>query len=163
MKRYISYIFYVLKHKWYVLLMHRLCHVSLWRALMHDISKFYPIEFKAYANAFYTLNGKKRYLSYNINTYAFQRAWNHHQKYNKHHWHYWVMYQKDNTIKPIQMPDIYIHEMILDWIGTEMVLMGRRDIRPWYHINKDNIKLHQETKEKVEHIIYNTLRDWFDG
>jgi len=53
--KYLKYLKYILKHKWYVMIE---CFKNglIWRGLMHDLSKFLPSEFIPYANFFYGNN-----------------------------------------------------------------------------------------------------------
>jgi hypothetical protein len=79
------YLQYVLRHKWYVLLAGIRTGAPLWRLFIHDWSKFTPVEWGAYVRWFY---GGDRSSAAKV---AFDRAWNHHQKLNKHHWQYWLL------------------------------------------------------------------------
>lgn len=49
---YWKYFKYVLRHKWYVFLA-CLKYGLIWRGIVHDLSKFKPDEFIAYARFFY--------------------------------------------------------------------------------------------------------------
>ena len=52
------------------------------------------------------------------------------------------------------MPDIYIKEMVADWVGAGMAVTGKWDnVFEWY--KKANISrfFHPETKEKVENLL----------
>ena len=87
--RYWKNLVYILQHKWYVLVE---CWKEglYWQGLMHDLSKFAPMEFVAYANRFY----HEKDLSPEQVLHdeeAFQYAWLHHQHHSKHHWSYWVV------------------------------------------------------------------------
>ena len=100
MVKHLKYLCYVLKHKWFVI---QECYKMgiLWRGLTHDISKFYPSEWKPYADYFYgnypSLNDvhgdQRNYVTKfkeDVDT-SFNIAWLHHQKRNKHHWQYWLL------------------------------------------------------------------------
>ena len=72
---------------------------------------------------------------------------------NKHHPEYWVMRDEDG-IKPIDMPDIYIAEMILDWTAMGM---NFKNSNPYIWFNKkrnyySNI-MTTHTFNKVEKIV----------
>ena len=112
----------------------------------HDLSKWSDEEFEPYAKYFY--QGKQ-------NEKEFDKAWNHHQKTNPHHWQYWVL-MKDNPTKEfecIPMGDEYIVEMICDWWSFSFKEHKLENIFDWYDENKKNIKFHPDTKKKVEKLL----------
>lgn len=155
MKRYINYFKYVVKHKCFVLYAGMKYFPSthmLYRLLMHDISKFSPMEFIAYAQTFYLPNGDKQYDE----TIEFSQAWNHHQKCNAHHWQYWVLKYDRGDNEELPMPDIYIEEMIADWIGAGRAITGSWDnVFSWYEKSNVGRFLHPSTRNKVEeYLIY---------
>lgn len=103
MKQHWQYLKYVLRHKWYVFL-YCLEYGLVWRGIKHDWSKFLPSEWFPYVAYFY---GKKvphpttqvvskgefqpLMLTPDKVQASFDRAWNHHQKANSHHWQYWLL------------------------------------------------------------------------
>lgn len=52
-------------------------------------------------------------------------------------------------IECLPMPDVYRREMLADWRGAGLAL-GFPDTLKWYLNNKDNIKLHHETRAWLE-------------
>lgn len=79
---------------------------NLW---LHDLSKFSANE--AFGYAMYnreTGHGKEE----------FERSWHHHKMNNPHHPEYWLNPNRSGELEPIPMPNIYILEMIADWIGA---------------------------------------------
>lgn len=151
MKRYLAYLKYILRHKWFVFrgaLKVNPCSIRLlYRAIMHDMSKFIPSEFIPYAKTFYKPDGSKQY----VETDAFNMAWNHHQKRNKHHHQYWVLREDSGKVYALEMPDIYIQEMIADWIGAGWAIHGKwSGVFKWYKENKDKMILHEVTRHAVE-------------
>ena len=153
MMRYIVYMKYIIRHKWFVLKAGMKYFPSLhllYRLLVHDLSKLSPCEYIAYAKCFYKPDGSKQY---NEDT-NFCLAWNHHQKRNLHHWQYWVLKYDRGENEFLPMPDIYIKEMVADWVGAGMAVTGKWDnVFEWY--KKANISkfFHPETKEKVENLL----------
>jgi hypothetical protein len=120
-----------------------------WRGLIHDWSKFLPNEWGSYANHFYG-NKHRKYSS----------AWLSHIHRNKHHWEHWVIPQIDNkkkisyhVFKPlghaVEMPDIFIKEMLCDWFGAARSQKADRSIFYWYQINKCGMILHPNTEKKI--------------
>jgi len=155
MKATIKYLILTIKHKWFVLLAGMKLGVPIWRLLLHDMSKFYPSELPHYGRQFF---GKAD------NPKGFIHCWLKHQNRNKHHWEFWIPRTghnrctppyKDN--EPIPMPNVYIKEMVADWMGASRAYegvwttQGRR--WPWLENNFDKIRLHPETRRKVTHIL----------
>lgn len=167
MKAHWSYFKYVMRHKWFVF---RACSVTgapLWRAIIHDWSKFLPCEWTPYVRSFYNPDGTKRDWKTLTpeDKVAFNAAWNHHQKANKHHWQYWLLTNDsdDPKHKALPMPEKYVREMIADWMGAGRAITGRWEAREWYDKNKDKILLEPVTRECVE-LIFDTLREeWKHG
>ena len=165
----IRYFWYVLRHKWYVMLE---CFKlkQYWRGVTHDLSKFLPDEFIPYARYFY---GKYRKQS-ELNTYEktyywdciktqeqveedFNLAWLKHQKRNKHHWQYWILEEDSGKQILLPMPKIYYLEMICDWKGAGKAINGKDDTRGWYEKNYLNIKLNKETRGIIQSLIGSLL------
>lgn len=86
MRRHIAYLKYVIRHKWYVFLA-CLRFGLFWRGIKHDWTKFLLSEWMPYARTFYAPDGSGQYKPDPL----FDRAWNHHQKANSHHWQYWLL------------------------------------------------------------------------
>lgn len=105
MKAHWQYLKYVIRHKWYVFLA-CLEYGLIWRGIKHDWTKFLPSEWFPYVAYFYgkkvahpthkelhKVNGEFTPVMVHpeqVNI-AFDRAWNHHQKANSHHWQYWLL------------------------------------------------------------------------
>jgi hypothetical protein len=160
-KKHIQYLKYLLRHKWYVYIAGRLTGVSFWRLLIHDWTKFLPCEWFPYTEEFYGewRTRAEKYPSDAVIHDAFDLAWLHHQKWNKHHWQYWVL-PEDTPCNPtgnpkvLKMPEKYAREMLADWMGAGRAITGEWDLAPWYNKNKDNIKLHPATRKIVEYYIH---------
>lgn len=95
MRAHLKYLSYVLRHKWYVFVA-CLSYGLIWRGIIHDWTKFLPCEWFPYVDYFYgqkpTDMGATGYNhQVNQDDTAFNRAWNHHQKANSHHWQYWLL------------------------------------------------------------------------
>jgi len=157
-----SYLKYVLRHKWFVFVAGLQTGAPIWRLLIHDWTKFLPCEWNAYVEKFY---GKKidekepddfRYWSARgpVDA-AFDHAWNHHQKANKHHWQYWLLTNDsdDPKHKPLQMPKKYVLEMVADWMGAGRAITGAWEYWKWYESNKEKIILQESTRHSVESLL----------
>jgi len=149
MKDHISYLKYVLRHKFFVLMACRLTGASLWRGFVHDLSKFRPSEWIPYTHTFYAKDGSKRYKP----TLDFDLAWNAHQKRNPHHHQYWTILRDDSTIETLPMFEVYVREMIADWVGAGIAITGYNEVHKWYEKNKDKMRLHPDTRELVEKVL----------
>ena len=167
----IKYLKYLLKHKYYVA---KECFKQglFWRGLVHDLSKFSPLEWKAYRNYFYgeyiEYNRFPQMAKYEFDCWAvskegvseaFDYAWLNHQHKNPHHWQHWVLKEDSGNVKIMRMPTQYAVEMVCDWIGAGIAITGKREANLWYEKNKDKMQLHEETRILVEGV----LADAFNG
>lgn len=149
MKRHANYLKYVLRHKWFVLVSAIRIGAPFWGAIVHDLSKFRPSEWGPYARTFYAPDGTKQYNE----TEEFNRAWNDHQKRNRHHWQYWLLtFDRGETIA-LPMPKHYILEMVADWMGSGRAITGKWEVLEWYRKNRETMTLHPETRFQVESIL----------
>lgn len=112
--------------------------------LKHDISKYSEDEYQAYDDKFY---GKI------CDNNKFDKAWLHHIHNNPHHWQYWVLIESSQEIKALEMPDIYILEMVADWGSFSYNKKESSEILTWYAEHKDKMILHPNTRKKVENLI----------
>ena len=141
-----KYAWATLRHKWFVFLACRRMGVPLWRAIVHDWSKFTPAELSHYDRQFF---GDKS------DPVGFARAWLHHQNYNPHHWEYWIT-RSDHSRGAsgavdgcLEMPETYVREMIADWMGASRAYTGSWDMTRWLEKNLPIIRLHPDTREMV--------------
>ena len=159
LKDYWKYFLYVLEHKKNVF---KACwkREMYWHAFVHDLSKFHPKEFFAYAEWFYGPFGVKLKREYNEEQITngmsclsrsyleckagFDKAWKHHYKNNKHHWNYWV---KQNG-KAKQMPEKYLWQMIVDW--EAMGVKFGNTAQEFYLNNYKKINLHIQSRIALE-------------
>jgi hypothetical protein len=152
LKAHLQYLKYVLRHKWYVF---TACfeYRLYWRGIVHDWTKFQPVEWFPYVRFFYG-NGRTReslgsYSADEIQDGDFEYAWNHHQKRNDHHWQYWVRFGDDGTVLTLPMPDNAKLEMVADWRGAGRAL-GKPNTWEWWEENKDKMQLHPLTRFWVQ-------------
>jgi len=139
MKKYWEYLKYVLEHKKNVFIV--CCKRKMFiHAIVHDLSKFSPIEFISYAKHFY---GTKED---NENS-GFDYGWLHHQRKNKHHWDYWV----NGSGNPVLMPRKYIIQMICDW--EAMGIKFGDTVKDFYSKQKNKIILHDMSRRILERLI----------
>lgn len=115
----------------------------------HDASKRDQFEYDAYDEYFYGSN-----RSYEV-VQKFNRAWLEHIHKNPHHWQYWILIN-DNPDEGeiiLDMPDIYIIEMICDWWSFSFNKGNLYEIFDWYDQRKKYMKLSEYTRMKVDNIL----------
>lgn len=150
MKKYLKYLSYVFRHKWFVFQECRKFKKLFWQGLVHDWSKFLPDEMIPYANYFYGGDKRKdRFYSPSQGYANFNYAWLKHQHRNPHHWQHWVLQEDNGDAFPMEMPTKYVFEMVADWRGAGKA-QGFNDTPAWYQKNKDKMILHPETRKLVE-------------
>ncbi len=115
----------------------------------HDQSKSESDEYKAYDAYFYGNN-----KSYQV-VQDYRKAWLLHLHRNPHHWQYWVLINDDPKEGEIliEMPINYIWEMICDWWAFSWAKGNLHEIFKWYDEHKKYMKLHTNTRKKVEDIL----------
>ncbi len=158
--KYLKYLWYVIRHKYYVLV--ECFKVGLYlRGVLHDISKLYPSEFTPYANHFYGKKGKENAEKIKSSFYdpnkdsddKFQWAWHYHSSRNKHHWQYWITPTVDKKLLPIKIPEVYLIEMLCDWEGAKKAKGTTISVEEWYEQNKNSMTLHIESRKRLEELI----------
>lgn len=156
----IKYAILTIKHKYFVFVAGLYVGVPLITLLKHDLSKFYICELPNYGRQFF---GDKS------DPEKFDVAWLHHQNSNKHHWEYWIPRTGHNKSNgnpvPLDMPEIYVKEMIADWLGA-----GRAynkywpDVRNWTWLssNIDKMILSENTKKLINKTVdYLIVKGYF--
>jgi hypothetical protein len=142
----------------------------IWRGLMHDLNKFRPSNFLAYARYFYLKNGQGKFVRNKSGYYDasktgdddFDRAWHYHQRTNKHHWQFWTMSRDDGTFRCLDIPHVYIREMLCDWLGAGRA-QGTNPNGTYYVATKyyleNRTKMHftEETREYLEQVLFTKL------
>lgn len=116
---------------------------------VHDKSKYGAEEYNAYDAYFY--GGNK---SYEV-IQNFNKAWLHHIHNNPHHWQHWVLINDDPDKGEIilDMPDIYIIEMICDWWSFSWKSGDLLEIFKWFDERQNYINLSRNTRRKVFNIL----------
>lgn len=167
----LSYLRYVLKHKWFVfyagvrLILATRARRSaqyavpvmplLWRLLIHDLSKFSWIEWRGYTRRFYGACPKCAACRFD-----FAEAWRHHKWYNDHHWDHWSA-GKDAS-DHVEMPPIAVLEMMADWIGAGRGIVGNwSNVKNWYSSEQARMHMHSKTLDLVAFLFYHVVTDRF--
>lgn len=141
MKRYIAHLRRELLHKWYVF--KACCRLGVpWLGVIHDWTKFLPIEFGPYARHYYTPDGKQLSRGREcVGDYCY--ALLHHFNCNKHHPEHWVLGNG-----PLPIPDRHRREMLADWYGYEGT--NHKPAAELYLELRNTIVLHPDTRAWVE-------------
>ncbi len=128
--------------------------VGLYRqGLMHDLSKYSPVEFLVGAKYF---QGDQSPNNAERVDRGVSLAWLHHKGRNKHHFEYWIDYainrqEGDPMLTGMEMPVEYIVEMFCDRVAASKTYRGSayRDSDPWdYYIGGyAKVLMHPHTRE----------------
>lgn len=112
----------VYRHRWIVFRLMCKCGYP-WRGLMHDLSKYSPIEFLPSARYF---QGDKSPIEAEKAREGYSAAWLHHKGHNPHHWEYWIDFGRDGKPIPAKIPFKYVIEMICDYVAAGMTYSKER-------------------------------------
>lgn len=148
MKRHFAYAKYVLLHKFWVLVEGVKLKVPLSVLLLHDLDKFNPWIWMAYARHFYSAEGKKQIVPVSE---EFLSASDFHVENNQHHWQWWVVNKGSSYERACRMSMVPTREMVADWKAMSRVFGG--DAGEWYRTNTA-MKLHPETRKMVEELLF---------
>lgn len=144
---YFKYFIYLLRHKWFVFV-GCVSFGLIWRGITHDLDKFSPRSFFAYAR-YYPINDDIGYLKlHNIKNLDLEAAWFKHTRKSDHHWQHWTIHTEDYKELFTMSPNS-IKEMICNWISIERI-KGNSNVRKWWNENKINMKFNQETLLAIE-------------
>lgn len=146
--KYVKYLFYVLKHKYYVFKYGLKFKVPIINLIIHDWDKFLPSMIVSYTNYFYNKENKKGYLHQPMDNDQFDLSWLQHIHYNKHHWQHWILQNDTDGLKVLKMPEVDCLEMIADWYGAAEA-QDNPYVKGWYLKHYQDIKLHTETRNFV--------------
>ena len=115
--KYIKHFITITKHKWYV---QKFCFKCGYykRGLLHDLSKYNPVEFFSSARYF---QGTRSPIDAEKTAKGYSIAWQHHKGHNPHHWEYWIDNIGTYKNTPIKIPYEYVIEMICDWLAAGIV------------------------------------------
>lgn len=142
----------------------RAMDIACENALIHDSTKTSSEEYQAYDEYFYGGNRSHKVCQ------DFDYAWLHHQKFNKHHWQYWILIKDEPddededpfdtelhkpgpTLKPMLIPLEYVYEMIADWWTFSWKNENLFEIFKWYNLNSPYMLMHDKTRAVVNCIL----------
>lgn len=143
---------YMVKHKYYVFKIGLKLRVPILQLLVHDLSKLYPSEIKWHIQRHNERMGRTFYYKDNYAQLL-------HYKKNRHHWQAWLFLNDKGEIECIEIPNKYIRELLTDWIAASLSKNGKNDLKEWYNKNKNIIKLHPNSRRKLEKIMLDLKLD----
>lgn len=143
----------VLRHKWWVFYYCWKAGIP-WRGLVHDLSKFHPVEFFESVR-YYT--GTRSPIDTCKEKNGYSNAWLHHKGINKHHYEYWQDYFDYGTIA-IEMPYEYTIEMLCDFLGAGRAYHGKnfsmeKELE-WWEKKKENCAMHEFQRKFIDQVFY---------
>ncbi len=167
---YLKQLISILIHKWYVFLAGRMVGVPLWRLIIHDWSKFMPVEFINYSKWKYGVASKREWA----------KAWLHHFHLNPHHSEHHILSWLGNPefyddlgkhlglfITLLPMPETYVREMLADMMATSKRVTGSYNIASWLNQNGPKMHLHDDTVTLIDKVMkeigyatYTDNRNW---
>ena len=123
----------------------------------HDASKDCLLEYRAYDQYFYPKTEADK------NEELFEQAWLHHIHNNPHHWNYWVIVESPYNEKTLKMPDVYIIEMLCDWMSFSFKCGDLNEIIRFYEKNKHEMVLDDETRIIITRVIQKIKEELKNG
>lgn len=143
----LRYLRYIMRHKYFVFRAGLVVGgIPLVRLLWHDWSKFTPAEWFPYAEHFY---GPDRGKPNRPSNPFFVKAWLHHVHLNPHHWNHWCLVGNSGKMKPLDMPETYIREMVADWMGAGKGIDNTYDPTDWWEENEVMVEMTMNTRRRV--------------
>ena len=149
------------KHRWKVFGL--CCKVGIpWRGLVHDLSKYEPVEF--FETARYFEEGKYSPVKKCKEIKGYSLGWIHHKNHNKHHYEYWYDYNA-KTPAPI-MPCKYFLELICDSLAAGMTYQGKNwtkeyQLEYWKRA-KEKAILHPKMEALIEKVYEDISKEGID-
>lgn len=166
-RQYINYFFYLLRHKWLVVVAGFKLGVPIAQLIFHDLSKCFGVERVGYSCAYYSRKG----VSQCFPTEEYKKARDHHYTNSKHHWKFWCVdvvkgnvydfnyrvmglhsgIEAKNGYILAKIPSKYLKEMVADL----MVVCSAKEqlVLPCI----EGFKLHSETRKELLCLIKKVL------
>ncbi len=131
-----------------------------WQGLLHDLSKYSPVEFMAGVKYY---QGNRSPNEAEREAYGYSKAWMHHKGRNRHHFEYWTDYNPDTkTLEPVEMPLNYVKEMFCDRVAASKIYLGDKykndDPINYFLKGKGKRMIHPKTSDLLEKLL-TMLRD----
>lgn len=121
-----------------------------------DAEKYYELtcEWDAYNNYFYGERTPEVEAS-------FDKAWLSHIHSNPHHWQHWVLHSDEEGVKVLDMPYMFIVEMVCDHWAFSWKANNLYEIFDWYKKNQKGILFSDKTRKTYESIL-NQIKEKLD-
>ena len=126
------------------------------QGLLHDLSKYSPVEFSAGAKYY---QGDRSPNEIERKERGYSAAWLHHKGRNKHHLEYWIDYDPGpgHRMTGMEMPVNYVAEMFCDRVAASKTYRGKayRDGDPldYYLASRDHYLIHPNTRALLERLL----------
>ena len=153
--KWLSHLRTINHHK--LLVMKHCFRVGLYRqGLLHDLSKYSPVEFSAGAQYY---QGDRSPNEIERKERGYSAAWLHHKGRNKHHLEYWIDYDPGpgHRMTGMEMPVNYVAEMFCDRVAASKTYRGKayRDSDPldYYLASRDHYLIHPNTRALLERLL----------
>ena len=123
------------------------------RGLLHDLSKYMPIEF--FTGGKYYTDGTKSPNEAERQDYGYSKAWMHHKGRNRHHFEYWTDYNpQTKKLEPVEMPVKFVKEMFCDRVAASKIYQKENynEAQPieYFQRGKDRRFIHPKTSALIE-------------
>lgn len=147
----------LLFHKWYVFKAGLMVgNIPLWRLIIHDWSKFTPVEFVNYSRYKYGVQSKREWA----------KAWLHHLHLNPHHPEHWLLSWRGGPdfydgigesrcsfVTSLPMPETYVREMLADFMANGKGSTGSYNISRWLNRSGPAMLLHSDTEIRLDGVM----------
>lgn len=160
-KKFFGHLRNIIVHKYWVFHYGRQIGVGCWQLLMHDMSKFSPVEFFE-SIEFY--QGTSSPIPPCKKANGFSKAWQHHKGRNPHHYEYWTdNYDSGTTLIP--MPLQYLEELLADWMAAGRTYQGKSfnfagQAEWWKNKKTTNPAIHPLTIALIDTFFRNGIAAW---
>ena len=115
------------------------------QGIFHDMSKFSPAEFIPSAKYF---QGNRSPIEAEAEAVGYSYAWRHHKGCNKHHWQWYVDFNKDKSLNPAPMPLKYVKELVCDLKGAAKAY-GGSNAEEYFKTHFREWIIHEETERRI--------------
>lgn len=162
-KKTIGHLHTVNKHRWTVF---KLCLKAgqPWRGLVHDLSKYSPVEF--WGSVRYYQGGKKTPIEKQRRIEGYSKVWLHHKGRNKHHYEYWYdEFARDKT--PI-IPYAFFVEMVCDKLSASITYLGKdwtkeSELIYWREKEYNHPEINPKIRDLLDEVFVQVSKKGIDG
>ena len=128
------------------------CHLYK-QGVLHDLSKYSICELKT---GFKYYQGYRSPIDAQKEDIGYSTSWLHHKGRNKHHWEYWLDFNKDG-IYAVKLPKNSVIEMFCDRVAATMIYQKDkytdRSALDYYLKGRNRILIHEDTDKLILHLL----------